>query len=115
MKNRTSIWGTKPRTAPTPAKIPSATRPVSQSAQPRPSRMEREPSTSHSLPRTSLVQSVRNEPKGPMAIQYTAHMITAKMGRARTRLVTNWSILSEVVRLCLAAFFTTQRSTTLLM
>ena len=50
-----------------------------------------------------------------MAIQYTAHMITAKMGRASTRLVTIWSILSEVVRLCLAAFFTTQRSTTLLM
>ena len=69
IKNSTSIWGTKPSTAPTPATMPSDTSPVSHSAQPQLSSRDREPSWSHALPSTSLVQSVRKVPKGPIAIQ----------------------------------------------
>ena len=63
IRNSTSICGTKPSTAPTPATMPSLMRPMSQSAQP----MEtRKPSTAGGtiLPkRTSLVQSVAMVPK----------------------------------------------------
>ena len=96
-RKSTSICGTNPSTAPTPAKMPSESRPTSQSERPRPSKKAREPSVSHSPPSTSLVQSVRKVPNGPMAIQYTPNMMTPKMGRASTRLVTILSILSEVL------------------
>ena len=95
--------------------MPSETRPVSQSAVPQLSSSEREPSVIQAPPSTSLVQSVRKVPKGPMATQYTTYMTTIKMGRARMRLVTILSILSEVDRLWRAAFFFTAFSTTLLM
>ena len=42
-------------------------------------------------------------------------MTAAKMGSARMRLVTTWSILSETDRLPLAAFFLTDLLTTPLM
>ena len=48
-----------------PIGIPGATTPLT----PQPSRAARGISTSHSVPSTSLVQSVRKVPKGPMAIQ----------------------------------------------
>ena len=69
----------------------------------------------NSAPNTSFVQSVKKLPNGPMAIQYTSHITTTKMGSASTRFVTMRSILSEADRLCLAAFFFTHLSTTLLM
>ena len=72
-------------------------------------------STSQAVPSTSLVQSVRKEPKGPMATQYTANITTAKMGRARIRLVTIWSILSEVERRCFSPCFLTDLLTRPLM
>ena len=115
IKKSTSIWGTKPSTAPTPARAPSQIRPMSTSLTPQPSRAARGISTSQAVPSTSLVQSVRKVPKGPMAIQYTANMTTAKMGRARIRLVTTRSILSEVLMLWAAAFFFTALLTTPLM
>ena len=103
MRNRTSIWGTKPSTAPTPAKIPSEMRPTSQGAAPQPSRMALEPSVSQAPPSTSLAQSVRKVPMAmppsatdlPMARAYTRNITMAKMGSARMRLVTILSILSE--------------------
>ena len=63
IRNSTSICGTKPSTAPTPATMPSLMSPTSQSAQP----MEvKKPSTAGgtiSPKRTSLVQSVAMVPK----------------------------------------------------
>ena len=49
----------------------------------------------------------------PMA--YISHMMSAKIGRARIRFVTNWSILSEAVRFSVRGFFLTALSTTPLM
>ena len=58
----TSICGTNPRTAPTPATIPSRTNPCSQSAQPIPARTFSIAGGIISPNRTSLVQSVRKPP-----------------------------------------------------
>ncbi len=60
--NRTNICGTNPRTAPTPATIPSRIRPFSKSAVPMDSR---KPSTAGGIispKRTSFVQSVTQVP-----------------------------------------------------
>ena len=51
----------------------------------------------------------------PMDSEYIRYMMTAKMGRASTRLVTIWSTLSETVRCSTRAFFLTALSTTPLM
>ena len=111
IRNSSSICGTKPMTAPTPAMMPSQTSPTSQSAT-LPSMRPRAPSTAHSLTSTSLVQSVRKVPSGPMAIQYTAAMTTTKMGRAAMRFVTMRSMRSEAVILSPLLFFFTAEPTT---
>ena len=61
-KNSTSIWGTKPITAPTPAMIPSQISPVSQPAVPMPVSHPRTGSCIHSATNTSLVKSVTMVP-----------------------------------------------------
>ena len=106
-------------TAPTPATMPSTTRPVSHGAQPMLSIHAPRFPQIHSPTRTSFVQSVAMVPMEtgvpPMAMVYTAHMTTTKMGRARMRFVTIRSILSEAVSAYFAAFLRTERSTTRLM
>ena len=100
-RKRTSIWGTKPSTAPTPAMIPSRISPWSQSAQPMAARKLPTALGTQSPKSTSLAQSVPMVPmemvQPPMAMAYTRNMTTAKRGSASTRLVTMRSILSEVV------------------
>ena len=61
-KNRIAIWGTKPRTAPTPPMIPSTIRPVSQLTTPNPSRNEERGAMIHSPNRVSFVKSVTKVP-----------------------------------------------------
>ncbi len=113
MTKSMSICGTKPITAPTPAMMPSTTSPVSQGATAAPSIQPRTVSMHHSPTSTSFVQSVIGVPiTGPMAIQYTAAIMTTKMGRAAMRLVTMWSILSEAVILSPDCFFFTAEETT---
>ena len=51
----------------------------------------------------------------PMDREYIRYITTAKMGSASTRLVTIWSILSEMVRFSVRAFFFTALCTTVLM
>ena len=121
-KNRTSICGTKPRTAPTPATMPSMIRPYSQPATPMLSRKPPSAPGTISPNSTSLVQSVAKVPMDqppsamevPMDREYIRNMTSAKMGRASTRLVTIWSILSETVRCSTRAFFLTALPTTVL-
>ena len=79
IKNSTSIWGTKPSTRADTGQGAVADQahyhvidtPALQSGA--------GDVTSQAVPSTSLVQSVRKEPKGPMATQYTANITTAKM------------------------------------
>ncbi len=61
--------------------------------------------------RTSFVQSVSQPPSVVTEMKYTAHMITAKIGRARIRFVTILSILSEVVICAFVLFLTTESAT----
>ena len=61
-KNRTSICGTKPSTAPTPPTIPSAIRLVSQPAQPIASKAPVTPGISHSPNNVSFVHPVSISP-----------------------------------------------------
>ena len=64
-------------------------------------RMESNRLGTHSPNSTSLAQPVAAVPmemvQPPMAMAYTSAMTTTKMGRARMRLVTILSILSEMV------------------
>ena len=111
--NSTSICGTNPSTAPTPATIPSCTRPYSHvsSATPRAPSMLSTPPGTHSPNITSFVKSVAIVPKEifqpPIAMAYTKNMIAAKIGSPRTLLVTILSILSETVMLSSFFAFTT--------
>ncbi len=59
---RTSIWGTNPRTAPTPATIPSRIRPLSQGAHPTASRP---PSIKTGIPGTHTPKSAGSGPSSP--------------------------------------------------
>ena len=122
-KNSTSIWGTKPSTAPTPATMPSMIRPYSQPATPMLSKKPPSAFGTISPNSTSLVQSVAKVPMAqppsamevPMDREYIRYITTAKMGSASTRLVTIRSILSETVRCSTRAFFLTALPTTVLM
>ena len=62
MRKRTNIWGTKPMTAPTPPTMPSTMRPVSQSAQPMPTRKFSTAGEIHSPKKVSLVKPVTMSP-----------------------------------------------------
>ena len=61
-RNNTSIWGTKPSTAPTPEITPSTIKPVNQSAHPMLSKKLCAPGIIHSPKSVSFVQSVKIAP-----------------------------------------------------
>ena len=67
IRNSTSIWGTKPSTAPTPAMMPSTISPCSQGAVPMPSSQPLTAGGTISPNSTSLVQPVTQSPTVPMA------------------------------------------------
>ena len=103
-RKSTSICGTKPRTAPIPAMIPSTSRETSQPAVPMPSRKEVTAGGMISPNSTSFVQSVTYVPTVVTDTQYTRYITTAKIGNASQRLVTKRSIRSDTfIPLC---FFT---------
>ena len=71
--NSTSIWGTNPSTAPTPATIPSRIRLDSQSAQPT---EVRKPSTRTGIPGTSMPNRLHPSPNTPSLAQSVAQVPT---------------------------------------
>ena len=104
--NNTNICGTNPKTAPTPATIPSRISPCNQSAQPIAFNPLSIAGGMISPNNTSFVQSVTNAPTVVTDTKYTMVITTAKIGNAAHLFVTMRSILSEVVSFSLVFFVT---------